>query len=72
MKKLAESTLATKSICLQTEYLRTRRTEINIHVVPVDISGDRLGAYFAQFSKVENVSTLVSKAGIATKDFVLM
>lgn len=67
-KKLAGSTLATKSVRLQTEYLVTR-TKITVHGIPINISGDRLGAFFAQYGDIE-VSTSVSKAGIATRDFI--
>lgn len=48
----------------------TRRTRITVHGVPVDISGDRLGAFFAQYGLVEEVIKTISKAGIATEDFV--
>lgn len=42
-KVLAGSVLITKSLCLQTEYMGTRRTKVTIHGVPVDISEDRMG-----------------------------
>lgn len=44
-KMLAGSTLTTKSVSLQTEYMATRRTKITVHGVPVDISGGRMGAF---------------------------
>lgn len=44
-KKLTGSTLATKSVRLQTEDLGTRRTKVNVHGIPVDISGNRLGHF---------------------------
>lgn len=53
-KKLARSTLATKSVHL-TEYMGTRRRKVTLHGVPVDISGDRLGAFFAQYGDLEKV-----------------
>lgn len=37
-KKLAESTPATKSVRLETEYFETRRTKVAVHGAPVDIS----------------------------------
>lgn len=64
-------TLAMKSVRLQAKYLGTRRTKITIHGVPVDISGDRLGAFFVQYGGVEQVSASVSKVGLATGDIVL-
>lgn len=63
-KKLAGNTLATKSVLLQTEYLGTRRTKVNI-------SGYRLGTFLALYGEVKEVSAIISKAGIATRDFVL-
>lgn len=44
---------------------------MTVHGVPVDINGDRLGIYFARYGQVEYVSVTISKAGIATRDFVL-
>lgn len=43
--------------------------KITTHGVPVD--EDRLGAFFAQYGPVEEVPAIMSKAGIATGDFVL-
>lgn len=48
----------------------TRRT-VTVHGVPIDISEDRLGAFFAHYGKVEKVTGVISKAGIATGDIVL-
>lgn len=45
-KKLVGSTLETKSVHLQTEYLRTRRKKVTVHGIPVDITGNRLGVFF--------------------------
>lgn len=42
-----------------------------MHGVPIDISEDRLGAFFAQYGKVEWVAGIVSKAGIATGDVLI-
>lgn len=69
--KFAESTLDTKSIRLQTEYIRTRRTQITVLGVSVDISVHRLPAYFEQYGEVETLLASVSKAEIATGEFVL-
>lgn len=55
-KKLAGNTLATKSVRLRTK---------------VNVSGYRLGAFFALYGEVKEVSAIISKAGIATRDFVL-
>lgn len=70
-KKLSGSILTTKSVRFQTEYIGTRRTKITIHGVPVDISEDKAGAFFSHYRQVEEVSAVVSKASIATGDFVL-
>lgn len=70
-KMLAGSTLAIKSVSLQTEYKGARRTNITGHRVLVDISGTRLGAFFAKYSQVDEVTGTISKAGIATGNFVL-
>lgn len=42
-----------------------------IHGVSVDISEDRMGAFFSKYGQVEEVSTVVSKSDIATGDFVI-
>lgn len=68
---MAGSTLVTKSVRLQTEYLGTRMTKVTVHGVPVDISGDRLGTFFSQYGYVEEVSAITGKTGIATGEFVL-
>lgn len=70
-KQLAGSILSTYSLQLQTEYMRTRNTNITIHGVPVDISENRIGAFFAKFSQVDKVSAVRSKSGIATRDIIL-
>lgn len=38
-KQLAESTLAKKSVRLQTEYMGTRRTKVTVHGMPVAMNG---------------------------------
>lgn len=48
-----------------------RRTKVTVHGVPVDITEDRMEAFFAQFGKAEEVSGVISKAGIAIGDIVL-
>lgn len=45
-KMLAGNTVTTKSVRLQTEYLGTRLTNITFHGVPVNITADRLGAFW--------------------------
>lgn len=67
-KQLAGNVLVSKNLKLQTEYLGTRRTKITIHCVPIDISEDWMGAFFAKFGKVEEVKALVDKSGILTGD----
>lgn len=49
----------------------TRRTNVTVHVVPIDISEDRQGAFFAQYGKVERVGGVISKAGISTGDALI-
>lgn len=44
---------------------------ITVHGVPVDISEDRMGAFFAKYELVEEVCAVISKSGIATGDIVL-
>lgn len=51
-KKFAGSTLAMKSVRLQTEYLGAWKTKANVHEVPVDINGDRLETFFARYGEV--------------------
>lgn len=39
--------------------------------VPVDISKDQMGAFFAQYSQVDDFSATVNKLGITSEDFVI-
>lgn len=64
-KDLAGSVLTSKTLRLQTVYMGTRRTNVTVHGVPIDISEDRLGAFFALYGKVEKVT------GIATGDVTI-
>lgn len=68
-KELVGSILTTKT--LQTEYIGIRRTKVTVHGVSVNITEDRMEAFYAQYGKVEEVSGVISKAGIATGDIVL-
>lgn len=47
-KQVAGYILETKSVPLQTEYMGARKTKVTVHRVPVDISEDRMGAFFAR------------------------
>lgn len=49
-------------VCLQKEYMGTRRTKVTIQGLLVDINRDRLRAFFAGYSRVEDVSATISKA----------
>lgn len=49
----------------------TRKTKVRVYGIPVDITEDRMGTFFSQYEQVEEVSAVISKAGIATRDFVL-
>lgn len=70
-KQIAGNILTTKNLRLQTEYMDTRRTRITVHGVPVDVSTDRMGAYFSKFGSVEEVKAITGKSGIATGDIEL-
>lgn len=70
-KKLPGSRLTSKSVRLQMEYMGTIKTRITLQEVPMDISKDHLEAFFSQYLPVSEVSPLISKASIATRDFVL-
>lgn len=39
--------------------------------MPLDVTEERLRVFFSGFGKVEDVSAVVSKVGIATAEFVL-
>lgn len=67
-KDLEGSILFTKTVRLHTKYLRTRKTQVTLHGVPLYISEDQLGYFFAQFCEVSDVSPVKSKTGIATGD----
>lgn len=47
------------------------KTKVTIHVVLVDILEDQMGAFFAQYNKVEDILATVSKVGITTREFVI-
>lgn len=47
------------------------RTKVTVHGVSVDIAEDRMGTFFTQYGKVEEVSAVISKAGIVTSDTLL-
>lgn len=68
---MAGSILTNKNQRLQTEYMGSHKTKITVHGVPVDISEDRMGAFFSKFGKVEEVKALLGKPGIATGDVEL-
>lgn len=70
-KQLARSILKSKAVRLQTEYMGTRKSKITIHRVPIDISKDRMGAFFSKYGQVDDVSTVISKSSIVIGDFVL-
>lgn len=55
-KKLTGSVLTSK-----TEYMGTRRTNVTMHGVPIDITEDRLGAFFAQYGRVEKVAAVIRR-----------
>lgn len=67
-KRLARSVLTTKTVRLQTEYMGTRCTKITLHGFSMDITEERLGAFFSQFGQVAAVA---GETGIATRDCVL-
>lgn len=70
-KQLAGSILTSKTPQFQTEYMGTRKTKVTVHGVPVDITVDRMGAFFAQYGKVKEVPGVISKVDIATGNIVL-
>lgn len=59
-KQLAGSIFATNSVRLQREYMGARKTKVTVHGVSVDISEDRMGAFFARYDQVEDVAVTVS------------
>lgn len=72
VKALTGNILATKSVRLQTEYMGTRKTNITFDGVSLYIGEDHLGFFFAKSREVAVVSSVKSKAGIATGDFEIM
>lgn len=60
---LAGSILTAKLVKLQAEYLGTRKTKMTLHGVPLYISDNYLGFFFAKFGEVSSVSSIKSKAG---------
>lgn len=63
-KILTEST--TYKVSSSSKYMGMRQTKITVHGLLVDISGDRLGAFFAQYSLMDEVIATISNSGIAT------
>lgn len=45
-----------KSIRLQTEYMATHHTRVTLHGAPMDINEDYVGAFFAMYGQVEEVT----------------
>lgn len=68
-KALVGSTLSTKTMRLQTEYMGTRKTWITLHEVPMYITEDHLGAFFADYSPVDYSPVVERTLNIATSDF---
>lgn len=52
------------------EYTGTCRTKMTIDGVPMDISEDRVESFLSHYGRVQEVSAVVSKSGIASGDFV--
>lgn len=69
-KKQAGSILTTKAAQFQMEYTGTCRTKMTIDGVPMDISEDRVESFLSHYGRVQEVSAVVSKSGIASGDFV--
>lgn len=69
--QLTGNVLLASSLRFQTEYIGTRRTNITVYGVPVDITEGGIGAFFAKYGPVDDVSVVKSKSGIATGDMVL-
>lgn len=45
------------------------KIKITVHGVHVETTNDHLEAYFSQFESVEDVTSILSKSGIAAGDF---
>lgn len=67
-KALDGSILTTKPVRLETECMDTRKTKVTLHKVPLCISEDHLGLFFAKSGAVADLSAVKSKAGFATGD----
>lgn len=50
----------------------TRKTKLILHGVPLYITEDHFGYFFARFGEVDDVSSIKSKIGIATRDVKIM
>lgn len=59
---MAGCILITQTAKLQTEYLRTRKSKVTLHRVPLYISEDHRGLFFLQSAEVSEVSTIKSNA----------
>lgn len=71
-KSLTGSILTTKLVNMETEYMRTKKTKVILYGVPLYISEDLLGHFFAKFGEFADVSSIRSKTGIATGDVEIM
>lgn len=65
-EKLSGSIFTIKSMRMQTEYMSTWKIK---NYVSMEITDDRLGGYFSQYGRVEDVTSIPSKAGIVTGDY---
>lgn len=50
-KQLTGNLFTTKSVCLQTENMRTRKTKLTVHGVFLDISEERSGSFLTGTAK---------------------
>lgn len=61
----------TKSLRLQTEYMGTRRTSLNLHGALMDINEDNVGTFFAMYWQREELARMKCKAYVSSRDFAL-
>lgn len=63
--------MVTKALWLQTKYMGTLWTRVTLHSVPMDINKDHVEAFFASYGQVEEVTCILSKAGVPSRDFAV-
>ena len=68
-REAASKVHISKNLRLEPMYMGRRHTSLTVFNVPIDISRDRLGAFFSQFGDVESVTAVRLKSGVFSANY---